>query len=559
MSEHDIYENEENKNAYQSESEAIPQNENETLPLKENEEVSKDEKEAVSQSFDSAPTTPEHAEPDKENYSYSYTPSPENSREDIRNYEAPEKEERMYTYSYGSNGSKENVTGRYNAPQFENTSGGTYPQNPPRAPYARPADNAQRPGYMGSNPYSTGAHSTADPTFVHTAPIPPKAPKKTSSVKTSTAVLLCVACVILSFAVSIFGSVLVYKSTGHTYSDESLGNGVVMYREVETKTNGNTTVSDIVETVQDSVVEITTEYVTNNNFFFGQYVSKGAGSGVIVSTDGYIVTNNHVICDTENGNKQADSITVRLRNGKEYLANIIGTDADADIAIIKIQATDLSAAVWGNSDEVYVGEQVVAIGNPLGSLGGTLTVGYISAKSREIEIDSVKMTLIQTDAAVNPGNSGGGLFDLNGNLIGIVNAKSSGTGVEGLGFAIPANDARETVEQLLEYGYVKDKVFIGVSFYEYNSGFYSSFGSSGMLMVYGLEEGYNDSVLKPGDIVLSVEDNEVSSVADIKAVLKEHKVGDKLTFSILRNKTAMDVEVECFEYNPTDSSVSFER
>ena len=533
-----------------------------------------------------------------------------------------EAEPAEYTYSYGSSGMKENVTSRFNAPsdntphvhneafsnnrpndpyahagnaQNDNRAAGapygqsapygqntSYGQNSPygqNASYAHgqvPPHTAQN-SYAGQNPYGTqppyggqspyvgqnpyaanGQHYSAPE---HKAPEHHSAKKKKSgTVKTSTAILLCVACVVLSFAVSILGSALVYKTMADpNAASGGSSDGVVMYRDVETTAAGDASVSDIVDTVADSVVEITTEFLSNNNYFFGQYVSEGAGSGVIISEDGYIVTNNHVICNTNSNNKQADTIKVRLHNGTEYVAQVIGTDSDADIALIKIDATDLKAAVWGNSDNILVGEQVIAVGNPLGSLGGTLTVGYISAKSREVEIDNVKMTLIQTDAAVNPGNSGGGLFDLNGNLVGIVNAKSSGTGVEGLGFAIPANDAKETVEQLLEYGYVKGKVFIGVSFYEYNSGFYSSFGSSGMLMVYGVEEGYNDDVLKSGDIVLSVDGKEVSSVADVRALLKEHEVGDKITVSILRNKTAMDVEVECFEYNPSDSSVSFDQ
>ena len=138
--------------------------------------------------------------------------------------------------------------------------------------------------------------------------------------------------------------------------------------------------------------------------------------------------------------------------------------------MIKIKANDLSAAVWGDSESLTVGEQIVVVGNPLGELGGTVTTGIVSASDREIKIDDTKMTLLQTDAAVNPGNSGGGMFNFKGELVGIVNAKSSGTGIEGLGFAIPSNDAKDVVEQLLEFGYVKGKVYLGISFYEANMG-----------------------------------------------------------------------------------------
>lgn len=503
-----------------------------------------------------------------------FTPTTENHEE--KTTKESEKDPAEYTYSYGAFGTKENVTSRFDpyagSSHTQNTGNTGYTAGNQSTPYASGEDhrsNAYSGGYSpyGNQPPYTQAPNNYPPH--HTGnytpqPQNPSSHKKSGgkTVKASTAILLCIACILLSFAVSILGSTLAYKAieadkSSNTSTDQS-GGGVVMYRDVETKTSGDTTVADIVDTVADSVVEITTEFVQSGNLFFSQYVTQGAGSGVIISDDGYIVTNNHVICDTDNDNTLANTIKVKLRNRTEYTATVIGTDADADIALIKIEASDLTPAVWGDSDKSVVGEQVLAIGNPLGSLGGTLTVGYISATSREIEVDNVKMTLIQTDAAVNPGNSGGGLFDLNGNLIGVVNAKSYGTEIDGLGFAIPSNDAKETVEQLLEYGYVKGKVFIGVSFYEYNSGFYSSFGSSAMLMVYGTEAGYNDDVLEQGDIILSMDGEEVASVADVKAILKNHKVGDKIPVSILRNKTALDVEIECYEYNVSDSEVSFE-
>ncbi len=501
-----------------------------------------------------------------------FTPATENHEE--KTAKESEKDPAEYTYSYGAFGTKENVTSRFEpyagSPHGQNT-GTNYTAGNQSTPYASGEDhsNSYSGGYStygNQSPYAQTQNNYPPRQTGSYTPQPQNpSPRKKSSgktVKASTAILLCVACVLLSFAVSILGSTLAYKAIEADKSDNASaspsGDGVVMYRDVETKASGDTTVADIVDTVADSVVEITTEFVQSGNFFFSQYVTQGAGSGVIVSDDGYIVTNNHVICDTENDNTLANTIKVKLRNGTEYTASVVGTDADADIALIKIEASDLTPAVWGDSDKAIVGEQVLAIGNPLGSLGGTLTVGYISATSREIEVDNVKMTLIQTDAAVNPGNSGGGLFDLNGNLIGVVNAKSYGTEIDGLGFAIPSNDAKETVEQLLEYGYVKGKVFIGVSFYEYNSGFYSSFGSSAMLMVYGTEAGYNDDVLEQGDIILSMDGEEVASVADVKAILKNHKVGDKIPVSILRNKTALDVEIECYEYNVSDSEVSFE-
>ena len=171
--------------------------------------------------------------------------------------------------------------------------------------------------------------------------------------------------------------------------------------------------------------------------------SGGAGSGVIISENGYIITNHHVI-------EGAGAITVRLTNGCEYAAGVVGSDPDGDIALIKIDATDLCAATIGSSKSVVVGQQVLAIGNPLGTLGGTVTDGIISALDRKIPIDGVEMTLLQTNAAINPGNSGGGLFNRSGELIGIVNAKRAETGVEGLGFAIPVDIAWEIALQIAQ-------------------------------------------------------------------------------------------------------------
>ena len=199
---------------------------------------------------------------------------------------------------------------------------------------------------------------------------------------------------------------------GNVVSEEPMKTAV-FYKSVEnlaTSTadkGGDLTLAQVSALVSDTVVEITTEFLNTSVWF--QYVSTGAGSGVILSQDGYVVTNNHVICG-EDGVTPADTITVRLTNGDEYEAELIGTDADSDIAILKIDAKGLSPAVCGNSDKLVVGEAVLAVGNPLGELGGTKTEGIISALDREIDVNGTNMTLMQTSAAVNPGNSGGGLF-----------------------------------------------------------------------------------------------------------------------------------------------------
>ena len=201
------------------------------------------------------------------------------------------------------------------------------------------------------------------------------------------------------------------------------------------------TIAQVIERVADTVVEITT-VGSAYDVLLGQAVGS-AGSGVIISENGYIITNHHVI-------DGAATITVRLTNGHEYKAGVVGSDADNDIALLKIKATGLPAAVLGSSKDIVVGQEVVAIGNPLGTLGGTVTNGIISAIDSTIEIDGHSMTLLQTNAAINPGNSGGGLFNLSGELIGIVNAKQSDLGIEGLGFAIPIDMAWNTVQEISE-------------------------------------------------------------------------------------------------------------
>lgn len=177
------------------------------------------------------------------------------------------------------------------------------------------------------------------------------------------------------------------------------------------------------------MVEVTTEAVTTNAFF-GQYVQSGAGSGVIITEDGYIITNNHVVSG-------ASQVTVRTSDGTEYPATVVGADSKTDIAVLKIEATGLTPAVVGDSDSLQVGEFTLAVGNPLGELGGTVTDGIISALDREVTVENQTMNLLQTNAAVSPGNSGGGLFNERGELIGIVNAKSSGQNAEGLGLRDP--------------------------------------------------------------------------------------------------------------------------
>lgn len=392
---------------------------------------------------------------------------------------------------------------------------------------------------------------------------PPKPPKKRTGVSAGAVAVTMIVGVLLSAAAG-FGGAYLYNDMYKSESVSSVGgadSGAVLHRVVETDSSTSTGVkgiyTDVAETVKASVVEITTEFQVTGFF---QYVSEGAGSGVIISEDGYIITNNHVISDSDSGNT-ADTIKVRLTDGKEYDAKLVGKDADSDIAVIKIEPEEkLSFAVFGDSDTLTVGEEVIAVGNPLGELGGTVTNGIISALDREINVDGTTMNLLQTNAAINPGNSGGGLFNMKGELIGVVNAKSSGSGIEGLGFAIPSNDAFSVAEMLMENGYVTGKVYLGVSFYDVTDPYtaYRYFKSQATgVYVADLVEGYNDQVLKYGDRIVAVDGNEITEFSQIKDLLKEHAVGDTLEFTIYRSGKLTEVNVTCYEYVPEDMTVDF--
>ena len=311
---------------------------------------------------------------------------------------------------------------------------------------------------------------------------------------------------------------------------------------VQTGSNGElmgTTVSEVAALVSSSVVEITTEQVATNTFF-SNYVTTGAGSGVIFTNDGYIVTNNHVIED-------ANAIEVTLNSGESYTAELIATDSKTDLAVIKIDASNLNPAILGDSDALIVGEDAIAIGNPLGELGGTVTNGIISALDREVTVEGQKMNLLQTNAAINPGNSGGGLFNNKGELIGIVSAKSSGTNIEGLGFAIPVNDVKEVVVELIENGYVSGRPALGVSVLDINS--------IQMAMQYGVtqygvyivevQEGSaaEKAGLRSGDMFIAMDNLVIESFDDLSSALDSHSVGDKVVFQIKREGRIQEIEV----------------
>lgn len=319
-------------------------------------------------------------------------------------------------------------------------------------------------------------------------------------------------------------------------------------------TGSTLSVQEIVAKNENSVVAIVTESVSTDNWL-GQYVTQGAGSGVIISEDGYIVTNNHVIEDASN-------IMVTLNDGTEASAKLVATDEQTDVAVIKIEKDGLTPVSFGDSDKLTVGELAIAIGNPLGEFAGSATEGIISGLEREITIDNKTMKLIQTSASINPGNSGGGLFDQYGNLVGVVVAKSSGSEVEGLGFAIPSNTVKEVADSLIENGYVTGRPAAGITIVDLTNAEDAMQYGVQLTGVYIQEvtgENAKKAGLKAGDLIYYLDDTKITSASQLVALIQSKEVGDKVTFTIVRDNRMVDVDVELVDsstVNADDSETS---
>lgn len=347
-------------------------------------------------------------------------------------------------------------------------------------------------------------------------------------------IALVLVCAIVSVGGGYGGSILASKNIGPA----TIFNGGSSSNESLAQATGSKlSVQEIIEKNADSVVEIRTESVVTDNWM-QQYVTEGAGSGVIVDSKGYIVTNNHVI-------DGARKINVKLHNGDSYSARLISTDPMTDVAVIKISAEKLTPATYGNSDELTVGDLAVAIGNPLGQLGGTATCGIISALDRELNIDGTSMRLLQTDASINPGNSGGGLFDQYGNLIGIVVAKSSGSDVEGLGFAIPVNKVKEIADQLIEGGKVAGRAAIGIQIYyvDLSQAMEQGYMYPGLYIAEVASKNAKQAGIKEGDYIYYFDGERIETNEDLQNQLSKHKVGDKVKMVVVRDGKTVDCEV----------------
>lgn len=378
-------------------------------------------------------------------------------------------------------------------------------------------------------------------------PKKPRQPGKPVSLTRKSLALLIALCVVVSALFGFGGSYLANAlNGGHSGSSKTASVSKNGYK-LEDATGSKMTVQEVTNKTKDSVVEIKTESVSADAWM-QQYVTEGAGSGVVMTADGYIMTNNHVI-------DGASKITVTTSDDKEYEAKLVGTDSITDIAVLKISAKNLTPATYGNSDQLAVGDMAVAIGNPLGELGGTVSAGIISALDRELAIDGKTMTLLQTDASINPGNSGGGLFNGDGQLIGIVVAKSSGSNVEGLGFAIPINKAADVAQQLMDKGYVSDQPSTGMSYAESSQGngaaqFFGnsqdSQSQSSSAAVYIQEvTGTNakKAGFQSGDLVYAVDGTRITSFNTLSSIVTSHKVGDKLTYTIVRGNQTKEIKL----------------
>lgn len=463
-----------------------------------------------------------------------------------------------YSYVNGNNKDASHNPNRYNEPtqySSQNTSSGY--SNNYQNPNTNAYDNYQSNGYTAQNQqsqnvYNSQPYGTAPNHSANAKPPKAKKPKKQrkpisrGGIAIALAVTMVFSCG-LGFGGGYFANKVNTSTSGSLNITKTSNSGTTTTASSTSKANST---SEIVKKTADSVVEISTESVVTGSFA-QQYVQQGAGSGVIISQDGYILTNNHVI----NG---ANSVKVRLRDSTEYDATIIGSDSDNDIALLKVSATGLSPATFGDSNSLAVGDYVVAIGNPLGELGGTVTDGIISALARKVTIEDTQMTLLQTNAQVNPGNSGGGLFNANGELVGIVNAKQSATEVEGIAFAIPINNVLDILSDLKEYGYVTGKVDLGIDFTDITSdetAFYYGVNQTGCYVL-SVDSGSNaeKAGVTRGDLVTKVNDTDVSSSSDITAALEKAEVGDTVTFTVSRRGTSKTISFVLEEYVPAVSN-----
>ena len=420
----------------------------------------------------------------------------------------------------------------YTAPQTDNGAGGATPPVHPVQPQDAQPPNAQ----------------------------PPKKKKKFNGKRVARSAVALVLAAAMGFAGGFVGAkfggsgkVVIQQVAPSSTADSASGSDSSI--TAASSSGSSLTTEQVADLVSPSVVVITTEQVVYSQWsWYGQnQVESGAGSGVIISSDGYILTCAHVV-------DGASTITVTIGD-KDYTATLVGEDTTSDIAVIKIDADGLTPATVGNSDSLKVGQSVMAVGNPLGELGGTVTGGMISALNRSVTIQGSSsvntMSLIQMDASVSPGNSGGGLFNMNGELVGIVNAKSSSSDAEGLGFAIPINDAIKVAQELLENGYVTGRPYLGITYLAVTDAQTASqlgVNAYGVYVVEVVKGGPAEKAgLQAGDRIVSVDGTEIASKDDLGTLMQKHAAGDTLSITIARDGQMQTVNVTLGEKTASNS------
>mgnify|MGYP002532942838 CR=1 FL=1 len=374
----------------------------------------------------------------------------------------------------------------------------------------------------------------------------PKASDSPYVTKRFLAVALVLAVIFSSALGAFLGSRM---SGGGSYSNLDSNNSL------ESATGSKLTIQQIYKKNADAVVEISTEVPTKS--VLGNSVSQGAGSGVIVNKKGYIATNYHVI-------EGAKKITVRLRNGRSRSASVVGYDEGNDIAVLKIGGSGYTAATIGKSKKVQMGDLAVAIGNPMGQVHGSVTAGIISAVEQELTIDDVTINAIQTDAAINPGNSGGALFDSYGNVIGIVYAKSSSVSIEGIGYAIPVNNIKDLVAQMInDPDSVKDQtkgsqIMLGITIRDITEEMSKQYSMP--VGVYITEVSSMSAAeragLQKGDIITEFAGETVTSADDLNAIKAKQTSGDTVSVKIDRNGKTLTLDLVVPQPTDVDTSSS---
>lgn len=362
-----------------------------------------------------------------------------------------------------------------------------------------------------------------------------------------------IACMIVTMIVSsvmgaFLGSTLLNNSGSRSARDDS----ELSQLDLSDATGSELTVAEIVEKNADAVVEIVVSGTAQG--MWGQLqLTQGAGSGVIVKSDGYIATNYHVV-------EGANKVEVTLHNGETYNATVVGLDADNDIAVIKIDEKDLTTATIGDSSTVEVGDLAVAIGNPLGQLGGTATTGIISALDRTLTIEGTTLTLLQTDAAINGGNSGGGLFNSKGELIGIVESKAEAVGVEGLAFALPINSVSEIINDMIKNGGKSSSsaskatpaVGIVISEISDDNAQYYGLESAGVYVAQVTGENAAKAGFQEKDRIVSFNGKEITSSSEFISLVRKCKVGDTVTVIVSRNGQEIEIKTVLEELQTTE-------